>query len=92
MQEFAARGADAPDGDRRSAALLGLVGLADQGRGDVGGLKVEVVARAAAIGRHGADGVETVLAAVGLAHFDAGDLDTAHHSLVDSSKPYRSPM
>ncbi|GBE48596.1 hypothetical protein BMS3Bbin12_01776 [bacterium BMS3Bbin12] len=74
MEELTARGAGAPDGDGGGARLLGLVELADEGREDVGGLEVEVVAGAVEVGGHGADGVEAVLAPVGLAHLDAGDL------------------
>lgn len=36
--------------------------------------RVIVVARTIQIGRHGADGIETVLFTVGLTHLDAGDL------------------
>ncbi len=56
MEELTARGAGAPDGDGGGARLLGLVELADEGREDVGGLEVEVVAGAVEVGGHGADG------------------------------------
>lgn len=53
MEKFAARGAGAPDGDALVTAELGLVGLADEGRHDVAGGQVEIVAGAIEIGRHG---------------------------------------
>ena len=46
MQEFAPRGACAPEGNRRAAALRGLVEPPDQGGQNVGIIGMEIVARA----------------------------------------------
>ncbi|CAL5049018.1 unnamed protein product [Urochloa decumbens] len=74
VQELTQRRARAPDDDLRGVRRLGLVEPADERGQDVGVLRVEVVLRAVEVGRHGGDGVEAVLDAVGLAHLDAGDL------------------
>ena len=50
---------------------LGEVEFADQGRENVGIFQVEVVAGAIEIGGHGGNEVAAVLAAIGLAQFDA---------------------
>ena len=74
VQEFAAWGAAAPDGDGWGGVECGLMELADQGGQDVAVGQVEVVAGAVEVGRHDAAEVGAVLAVVGFAEFDAGDL------------------
>lgn len=73
MQEFPARRASTPDGNRASAAGFSFVNLAEEGREDVRGAKIEVVIRAIEVRRHGGDEVFAILLRVGLAKFDAGD-------------------
>jgi hypothetical protein len=49
------------------------VNLADEGREDMRGAKIEVVIRAIEIRRHGGDEVFAILLRVGLAKLDASD-------------------
>jgi len=53
---------------------LGEMEFADQRRQDVGGFQVEVVVRAVQVGGHDRDIGGPVLAVVGVAHLDPGDL------------------
>ena len=48
--------------------------FADQGREDVGVLKIVIVSRPVEIGRHDADEIGAVLPVVRGTHLDAGDL------------------
>jgi len=74
VEKLAHGGAAAPEGDAWGAGCFGFVKAADEGRQDVGGGEVEVVVRAIKVGRHDADEIAPVLAAVALAHEDAGNL------------------
>ena len=74
VQEFPLGGARAPHHHFLGFRGLGLVELPDQGGHHVGGIQVEVVAGAVEVGGRQGDGVESMLAMVGLAHLDAGDL------------------
>ena len=74
MQKLAPRRARAPHHHLRRAARPGLVELADQRRQHMGIGQIEVIPRPVEIGRHQRDGVEAVLAPVGLTQLDAGDL------------------
>ena len=74
VQELAQRRAGAPAGDGGRVGRLGLVELADERGQDVRVLQVIIVIRPVQIGGHGADEIAAVLAAVGLAQLEAGDL------------------
>ncbi len=74
MQELAARLAGAPDLDLGRIADLGGMHLGDHRWHDMARQEVEIVAGPIEIGRHRADEVRAVLAAIGLAELDAGDL------------------
>ncbi len=74
VEELAQGRAGPPDRQGRAVIPPSLVGFADQGRQDVAGAEVEVVARPVEIGRHGGDEVAAVLAAIGLAELEARDL------------------
>ena len=74
MEELAPHRAGAPDVDVRRVGALGLVRLDDQRRHDMALHQVEIVARPVEIGRHDRDEVAAILAAIGLAELDAGDL------------------
>ena len=73
MEELALGGSGTPDGEVGGVGFLGFMGLAEESGEDVRGFEVEVVAGSVEVGGHEADGVEAVLLAVGLAHFDTGD-------------------
>ena len=53
---------------------LGLVKAAQQRRGDMAGLDMKIVAGTIEVGRHRRNEIAAVLAPVGLAKLDAGDL------------------
>ncbi len=74
MKELAPRRARAPDRDVVGTGQLRLMRLADQGRQNVAGVQVEIVAGAVQIGRHGADEIAAMLFPVRLGQFDASDL------------------
>ena len=84
VEELAARGAGAPEHDRRHGlarravfagqADLRLVELADHRRQHVARAQVEVVAGAIEVGRHEREVVGAVLAVETAAQLDAGDL------------------
>ena len=74
VQEFAPRLAAAPHAEFACATLLGVVHAANQPGNDVRAAFAEIVVRPVKIGGQHAHGIEAVLAAVGLAHLDAGEL------------------
>ena len=74
MEELAQRRAATPHLDLFGPRQLGLMCLADQRWHDVTVGKVIVVAPAIEVGRHRRDAVHPVLAAIGLAQLDPGDL------------------
>ena len=74
VQEFAERRTRAPEFERRVAAELRLMHLADHRREHVGVLEGEVVARAVEIAGHRADEVAAMLGARVVAELDARDL------------------
>ena len=73
VEEFAARCAGSPDGDGGRVVYFCFVEAADEGGDDVGVFSVVVVAWAVEVGGHGGVVEKTVLGAVVLAHFEAGD-------------------
>ena len=74
VQELAAGGAGAPDGDLGRPCLDGLGGFADERGQNVGVGEVEVVSGAVEVGGHGGEIAGAVLPVVAPAHLDAGDL------------------
>ena len=74
IEEFAPRRAGAPHHDVPRAGDLRFVEAPDQGGDDVAVFGMIIVAAPVEIGRHHADEVGAVLAAIGLDHLDAGDL------------------
>ena len=74
VQKFAPRIARPPDDELARAIYLRLVRLPQQRREHVRREQIEVVVRAVEIRRHRADVVLAILARVGLAKADAGDL------------------
>ena len=74
MQKFAKGGSGAPAGDGRCARDLGFMEAPDQRRKHVRTERVVVVAGAVQVGGHRRDEITPVLATVGLAELDAGDL------------------
>ena len=74
VEELPHRRPGAPDGDRLRTIRLRLVKPPDQCRRHVAVLGMEIVAWTIEIGRHDGNEVGAVLAAIRLAHLDAGDL------------------
>src|SRR3954465_9010392 len=74
VQELASRRAGPPDGDRTVVTEPRLVELAHQRGQNVARLQVVIVPGPVKIRRHGAEVARAVLAVVGPAHLDAGDL------------------
>src|SRR5579875_973852 len=74
VQELAQRPAGTPDLEHFGATPDRVVGLGDQRREDMARAQVEIVAGTVEIGRRRGDEVATMLPAVGLDQFDAGDL------------------
>ena len=74
LQELAQGRAGAPDGHSGCSALLCLVEFSDQGRQDMGFFQIEVVVGAVEVVGHGGQVSGAVLAVIGPAHGDAGDL------------------
>lgn len=74
VKKLAKGRAGAPTSDGWRAGDFRLMKLADKRRQNVGVLEIVIVVRPVKIGGHGADKIAAVLAAIGLTHFDAGDL------------------
>ena len=73
VQEFSSGGTASPDHHLVLALRLGLMKLPEKGRQYMAGAQVEIVVRPIEIGGHATYSVETVLTAIGLAHFNPGD-------------------
>ena len=87
IEKFAPRRAGAPDHDLLCAGNFRLVEAADQGGHDVAVFGMIIVAAAAQIGRHHADEVGAILAAIGFHHLDPGDFCNRIGLMVGSSGP-----
>ena len=74
VEELAQGVSGAPHDDFGGVGNPCIVEAAEERREDVGVSEVEVVTGAVEVGGHDADGVEAVLAAIGLGHLDSGDL------------------
>lgn len=74
IEKFAPGGAGTPDGNFRQTGGGGFDEFAQQGRQYVRGLQIEVIAGAVEIRRHDGDELRAILAVVGFAHFQTGDL------------------
>lgn len=74
IEELAARYAGTPDLNRVGTVQFRHMRLADQGWQDVALFRMVIVAETVEIGRHRADGVAAVLAAIGVAPLDPGHL------------------
>src|SRR5262245_53177306 len=74
VEKLAPRRPAAPDDDFGSVCHLGVVKAAQQGRWDVAGLGMKIVAWAVKIGRHRRYEIAAMLATVGLTKLDPGDL------------------
>lgn len=75
IQKFAAWFSTSPNCDLGVVSQdLGVVEFPNQGGQNVGAFEIEVVVRAVEIGGNGGNEVASVLAPVGLAEFDTGNL------------------
>jgi hypothetical protein len=74
IEELAAWRAGAPKFDRRRARQFGAMQLDHERADDVALFEVIIVAGTIEIARHRGDEIGAVLAAIGLRHFQAGDL------------------
>ncbi len=74
VQEFPPRRPGAPNDQLSGARSLGLMRLAEERRDDMARLEIVVVAGPVEVGWHRRNEIAPVLAAIGLAQLDAGDL------------------